>query len=296
MTPSQLVEAGAQRVAARRKVLDKCFSALCVVAAVVASLILVVLVGKMVQEGWTRITPAFFANKPSMRFPDRAGLQYPILGSLWIMALTVVLTVPIGVGAAVFLEEFNTRKNWLTEVIQVNISNLAGVPSIVYGMLGLGVFIGMFGIGKNILAGSLTMSLLVLPVVILVTQEALRAVPRSHREASLAMGATGWDTVWRVVLPNALPGILTGIILAAGRAIGETAPLIVVGAVNTLNFAPQGVQDRYTVLPLIILDWIQSPIDGFRSVAAAAIVVLVASLFLLNLVAILIRARAPKLS
>lgn len=294
MTPSQLVEAGSQRVAFRRKAFNAVFTVVCVVAAAVAGLILVVLVGKLVLEGWSRISPAFFANRPSMRFPDRAGIQYPVLGSLWIMALTVLFTVPIGVGAAVYLEEFNTRKNWLTEVIQVNISNLAGVPSIVYGMLGLGVFIGMFGIGKNLLAGSLTMSLLVLPVVILVTQEALRAVPRSHREASLAMGATGWDTVWRVVLPNALPGILTGIILAAARAIGETAPLIVVGAVNTLNFAPHSVQDRYTVLPLIILDWIQSPVEGFRSLAAAAIVVLVGSLFLLNLTAIIIRARAAK--
>jgi phosphate transport system permease protein len=276
--------------------IDVGFKVVCWIAAVVACLILVVLVGKLAWEGWSRITPAFFLNPPSMRFPKRAGILYPILGSLWIMGLTVLFTVPIGVGAAVYLEEFNRRKNWLTETIQVNISNLAGVPSIVYGMLGLGVFVGMVGIGKNLLAGSLTMSLLVLPVVILVTQEALRAVPQSHREASLAMGATGWDTVWRIVLPNAMPGILTGIILAAARAIGETAPLIVVGAVNTLNFAPHSVNDRYTVLPLIILDWIQSPIDGFKSVAAAAIVVLVGSLFLLNLAAIIIRARAPKLS
>lgn len=289
-----LIAAESSRVSGRRKLIDAVFRWSCTGAALVASAILLVLVVKMVKEGAPRLSLQFLTSPPSMRNAQRAGILYPVLGSLWIMVLTVLFTVPVGIGAAVFLEEFYQKKTKFRDLIELNVSNLAGVPSIVYGMLGLGVFVGVFGLGKNILVGALTMSILVLPVVIMVTQEALKAVPHVHREASIAMGATQWETVWRIVLPIALPGILTGVILSAARAIGETAPLIVVGAVGLVTFPPRDVNSRYTVLPLQVLDWIQSPLPAFREIAAGAILVLVTSLFLLNGAAIAIRARSMR--
>lgn len=278
----------------RRAFKSRLFGFVCNIAALTAVAILVVLIGKVVLDGIGRLSPGFLTSMPSQIFPERAGILSPMIGSLYVMLLTVVIVVPVGVAAAIYLEEFTPRKNAFVRFIQVNISNLAGVPSIVFGMLGLALFVSVIGLGKSLITGALTMSILVLPMVILVTQEALKAVPQSFREASLALGTTQWQTISRIVLPTALPGILTGIILSASRAIGETAPLIVVGAVGLVTFLPDGLDSRYTVLPLQILDWIGQPRQDFRDAAAAAILVLIAMLLLLNSTAIIIRARAQK--
>jgi phosphate transport system permease protein len=277
-----------------RRAKDAVFRIVCQIAATIAVVILFVLVAKLVVDGAGRLSMDFLTKNPSQRFPDRAGIWSPLAGSAFIMILTIAFVVPVGVAAAIYLEEFATRKNAAIRFIQLNISNLAGVPSIVFGMLGLALFVTSLKIGKNVLAGALTMSVLVLPMVILVTQEALKAVPKSYREASLALGTTQWQTILRAVLPSALPGILTGIILAASRAIGETAPLIVVGAVGLATFTPDSLDDRYSVLPLQILDWIGQPKEAFRVNAAAAILVLMALLFTLNSIAIIIRARQQR--
>ena len=208
------------------------------------------------------------------------------------MVLTTIIAVPMGVGAAIFLEEFNTRKNRLTEFIQLNIANLAGVPSIVYGMLGLAVFVRWLALKESIISGALTMSLLILPMVIIITQEALRAVPRSYRDGSLALGSTYWQAIRFQVLPAAAPGIFTGIILSISRAVGETAPLIVVGAAAYVSSLPHTIGDRYTVLPIKIFDWSGEAKKGFNEAAASAILVLMVALLLLNSIAIYLRARA----
>lgn len=279
-------------VGARRKRKDRLFQILCSVAAAIAVLILATLLVTVFRDGIGNVNWKFMTSNPSSFRPTKAGILSPLQGSLFVMALTIFIVVPVGVAAAVYLEEFTPRKTAFTRFIQTNIGNLAGVPSIVFGMLGLAVFVTMFNLGKSVLAGALTMSILVLPMVVLVTQEALKAVPNSFREASLALGTTRWQTVRKVVIPNALPGILTGIILSAGRAIGETAPLIVVGAVGLVTFPPTSVQSRYTVLPLQILDWVGQPNPAFRPKAAAAILVLVSMLMVMNSVAIIIRARS----
>lgn len=273
----------------RRK--NAVFQTLCLIAAFLAVVILVTLVSKVFVDGVGRVSLEFIKSNPSQMFPKKAGIFSPLIGSLYIMALTILFVVPVGIAAAIYLEEFTIRKTRLVRFIQVNISNLAGVPSIVFGMLGLSLFVTILHLGKSILTGALTMSILVLPMVILVTQEALKSVPKSYREASLALGSTQWQTILKAVLPRAMPGILTGIILSASRAIGETAPLIVVGAVGLVTFPPDSLDDRYTVLPLQILDWIGQPRQEFRNAAAAAILVLMGLLIVLNSIAIFIRAR-----
>ena len=210
------------------------------------------------------------------------------------MLITAIITIPVGVGAAIWLEEFNTKKTRLTEFIQLNIANLAGVPSIVYGILGLAFFVRTLNLGRSVLSGGLTMSILILPMVIIVSQEALRAVPRSFREGSLALGATRWQTISKQVLPSALPGILTGLILSISRAIGETAPLIVVGAAGFINYIPTKLSDSYSVLPLQIFNWARSPSAAVNANAASAILFLMVLLLAMNSVAIVMRARASK--
>ncbi|MBX3113478.1 MAG: phosphate ABC transporter permease PstA [Fimbriimonadaceae bacterium] len=292
MSSPAFLSPSASTIKRRRK--NFIFQSICTFAALLAVSILFILVGKVVMDGMGRVSPKFITSMPSQMFPGKAGILSPLLGSIFVMLLTVLFVVPVGVAAAIYLEEFTAQKTRLVRFIQVNISNLAGVPSIVFGMLGLTVFVVIMGLGKSVLTGALTMSILVLPMVILVTQEALKAVPKHYREASLALGTTQWQTIRRAVLPSALPGILTGIILAASRAIGETAPLIVVGAVGLVTFLPDSLDDRYTVLPLQILDWIGQPRAEFRTAAAAAILVLMALLIILNSAAIIIRARAQK--
>jgi phosphate transport system permease protein len=248
-----------------------------------------------------------FVTRPQSSEPVTAGIRTAILGSLWTILFTILIAFPIGVGAAIYLEEY-ASDNWLNRIIQTNINNLAGVPSIVYGMLGLAIFVrtlepftsgAIFGLvessstanGRTVLAAGLTLGLLVLPIIIINSQEAIRAVPRSLRNASFGVGATKWQTVWSHVLPNAMPGILTGTILAVSRAIGETAPLVVVGASTAINFDPSSPFSKFTTLPIQIYQWTARPQDEFRALAAASILVLLILLLSLNASAILLRNR-----
>lgn len=254
-----------------------------------ALLALGALIADVVADGAGRLNGSFLTNFPSRR-PAQAGIYPALLGSLYLMGLTAALAVPLGIGAAVYLEEYATRGR-LAGWIEVNIANLAGVPSIIYGLLGLGLFVRAMGMGSSLLAGAATLALLVLPVVILATREALRAVPTSIREGAYALGATRWQTIWTQVLPGALPGILTGLILALSRAIGETAPLITVGALSYMSFAPDSLSSPFTVLPIQIFNWVSRPEAAFHENAAAGIIVLLALLLSMNAVAIVLRDR-----
>jgi phosphate transport system permease protein len=252
---------------------------------------------------WRSWLDQTFLTEPMNSKPEFAGVRTAILGSLWVIALTMLIAFPIGICAAIYLEEYATD-NWFNQIIRTNIYNLAGVPSIIYGMLGLAIFVraleyytsGAFlGVtdtnGRTIISAALTMALLVLPLIIINGQEAIRAVPGSLRQASYGLGATKWQTVWHHVLPQALPGILTGTILAMSRAIGETAPLIVVGASTFIVFDPSGPFSKFTVLPIQIYDWTSRPEQQFRNTAAAAILVLLVLLLTLNALAIWLRNR-----
>jgi len=250
-----------------------------------------------------------FITSPQSSVAFSAGVRTALLGSLWTIAITILVAFPIGVGAAIYLEEY-ASDSWLNRIIRTNINNLAGVPSIIYGMLGLAIFVralapvssgSIFGLasddsanGRTILSAGLTLSLLVLPLIIINAQEAIRAVPRSLRRASFGLGATQWQTIWHHVLPSALPGILTGTILSVSRAIGETAPLIVVGASTFVTVDPNGPFSKFTTLPIQIYQWTSRPQDEFRNIAAAAIVVLLILLLSLNTVAVLMRNRWTK--
>lgn len=277
----------------RRHFADRLFRILCTGSTVLCVLILFLIVGKLFLDGVGNLSWRFITSPPVTR-AAKAGILTPLIGSLYVMAITAAIALPVGIGSALWLEEFNTRKTRLTQVIQVNISNLAGVPSIVYGILGLAVFVRFFAFGKSILAGGLTMSLLILPTVIIVTQEALRAVPKSYREGSLALGATRWQTIAGQVLPSAMPGILTGIILSISRAIGETAPLIVVGAAGYVTFVPKSVHDAYSVLPIQIFSWARSSDPQVHANAGSAILFLIILLLSFNSIAIILRARGAK--
>ena len=232
-----------------------------------------------------------FLSSYSSRHPVEAGILAPIAGTFWVIILTAVMTVPVGVATAIYLEEF-APDNRVTRLIQLNISNLAGVPSVVYGLLGLAIFVQyLFDGQRSLLAGALTLSLLVMPIVIIASQEAIRAVPPSYRDAAYAMGATRWQVVKMVVLPQAVPSIMSGIILAMSRAIGETAPILVVSSLVFITYVPTSPFDRFTVLPLQIVTWVSQPQDDFRHIAAAAIVILLVMLLTMNATAIYIRAK-----
>lgn len=276
-----------------RRFKDRVFAGLCLSATILGLLLLVVLLVSIYQRGADRLSLDFITKMPSRR-PTNAGILSPLMGSLWVITITALIAVPIGVAAAIYLEEYTRRKNKLIEFVQVNISNLAGVPSIVYGLLGLAIFVRTMGLGRSILAGGLTMALLILPMVIIVSQEALRAVPSSFREGSLALGATEWQTIRRQVIPSAAPGILTGIILALSRAIGETAPLIIVGAVAYIARTPESWNDSFTVLPMQIFNWTSEAKAGFHDAAGAGILVLLAVLLSMNAVAIFLRSRTTR--
>jgi phosphate transport system permease protein len=275
-----------------RKFKDRLFSVFCLISILFAGLILVYLLSTIVKDGAPRLNGEFFSNFTS-RFPKQAGIKAALFGTLWVVALSALIAVPIGVAAAIYLEEMTPRKNRFTDFVQVNIANLASVPSIVYGLLGLALFVRWLAFDRSILSGALTMALLILPMIILVSQEALKAVPKSYRDGSLALGATRWQTIRKQVLPNAASGIFTGIILAVSRAIGETAPLITIGAATTW-FIPTKPSDSFTVLPILIFDWSSRPQKGFHENAAAAILVLLIVLLFLNSLAIVLRARAQK--
>jgi phosphate transport system permease protein len=231
-----------------------------------------------------------FLTSPLSSDPAKAGVSQALWGTLWIGIIVAVSAFPLGIATAVYLEEYASTSR-LTRLIDINIRNLAGVPSIVYGILGLALFVRTLGLGRSVLSGALTLSLLILPVIILASQEAIRAVPDSIRQASYGLGATRWQTVRLQVLPMAMPGILTGTILALSRAIGETAPLVMIGALSFVAFTPRGPLDQFTVLPLQIFNWISRPQEEFRQLAAGAIIVLLIVLLLMNTAAILLRNR-----
>lgn len=234
-----------------------------------------------------------FLTSYASRIPSRAGILAALVGTFWLMVITAPLTFIIGVATAIYLEEYG-KDTRLSRLIQTNISNLAGVPSIVYGLLGLTVFVQLLSMGRSLLAGALTMTLLVLPIIIVSSQEAIKTVPQSLRNASFALGANRWQTIVRVVLPSALPGIMTGSILSLSRAIGETAPLIVVGAVAYVAFLPQSPLDTFTVMPIQIFNWASQPQAEFQNVAAAGIIVLLIMLLSMNAFAIFLRNKYQK--
>lgn len=276
-----------RRRLARRRALDRIFHWVFLAASFVGILALALLIFDVLRKGWGWLDWDFLTSFPS-RFPHRAGIKAALAGSLWVVGLTAAIAFPIGVAAAIYLEEFAGRSR-LTQIINTNISNLAGVPSVVYGILGLAVFVRGFGLGRSVLAGALTLALLILPIIIIASQEAIRAVPDSIRRASYALGATQWQTVRHAVLPSALPGILTGTILAISRAVGETAPLLIVGALTFVAFTPLGPMDAFTVLPIQIFNWTSRPQEDFRSIAAAGIIVLLIVLLTMNALAVFLR-------
>jgi phosphate transport system permease protein len=251
--------------------------------------VLAIFLGDILIKGFSRIDWEFLTSLPSRR-AERAGILPAWTGTAWILALTSVIAIPLGICAAIYLQEYGTR-NRLAHLIELNIANLAGVPSIIYGLLGLQVFVRTFAFGGSLLAGAFTLALLILPVIIVATREALKAVPKSLREASYGMGATKWQTIWHQVLPAASGGILTGIILALSRAVGETAPLIVIGALAYVPFVAHSPLDEFTVLPMQIFNWVSRPQASFAVNAAAAIIVLLAVTFVMNAMAIYLRNR-----
>jgi len=249
---------------------------------------------QVILQGYEWVTPNLIFNYPS-RHPEQAGLWAALIGTLYMMGLTALITVPMGVGAAIYLEEY-APKNWITSFIEINTSNLAGVPSIVYGLLGLSIFVYFLKLERSILAGSLTMSLLILPVLILASREAIKAVPNAHREAAFALGGDKWQVVKMAVLPTAFPGILTGVILALSRAIGEAAPMVAITALVYITFIPVTPMDRFTVMPIQIFNWISRPQDDFRGLAAGGIIVLLILLLSMNSIAVILRNKFQKRS
>ncbi|MCX7904774.1 MAG: phosphate ABC transporter permease PstA [Caloramator sp.] len=276
-----------QDITKRRKIKNKIFHALIFLCTLFGIFILSVLLFSILSKGLKWLSIDFITNFPS-RFPKKAGIYPALLGSLWLIILTALISFPVGIGTALYLEEY-AKDTKLTEFIKLNIANLAGVPAIIYGMLGLAVFVRMLGLGRSILSGALTMSLLILPTIIISSQEALRSVPESLKQASYALGTTKWQTITGVTLPYALPGILTGTILGISRALGEAAPLIVVGALAYVSFVPKTPFDQFTVLPIQIFNWSSMPKKEFQNVAAAGIIVLLFILLGINSIAILLR-------
>ncbi len=272
-----------------RRVMGGAFVGVGVISILISLGMLVYLVLDVAMRGLPWIDWQFLTSFDS-RFAERAGILAAIAGTAFMMTMTIAVSLPIGVMAAIYLQEY-AKESWLKSFIQINISNLAGVPSIIYGLLGLTIFVRYMMMGRSVLAGALTMALLVLPVIVVATQEALRAVPSSIRDASLALGATRSQTIWHHVLPQAFPGILTGNILAASRAIGETAPLVTIGALTYVPFTPESPLDRFTVLPIQIFNWTSKPQAEFHDLAAAGIVVLLLVLLTMNSIAILLRQR-----
>ena len=277
----------ARRNRTTRKARGVAFEGLEVIATFLGVVVLAVLLVTVTRDGIGTLSFDFLNSFPHYR-AELAGVKSALAGTLWVMGVTAFFAIIFGVGAAVYLEEFAPR-NWFTRVVEININNLAGVPSVVYGLLGLSVFVYAMNIGPTILAGGLTLALLILPIIVVASREGLRSVPPSIREAAMALGATRWQAVRFQVLPAALPTILTGFILALARAIGETAPLIVVGAYTSVLFVPTDPFDAFTVLPVQIYSWISRPLPAFQDNAAAGIIVLLAVLLLMNGVAITLR-------
>lgn len=276
----------------KRLVWNRVWKGVFIAATSFALIALAILIYRIFSQGIGYLNFDFLTNFAS-RIPGNAGIKAALVGSLCLMAVVAPVSIILGVSTAIYLEEY-AKKNKLNDFIRMNISNLAGVPSIVFGLLGLTIFVRMLGMGKSILAAGLTMSLLILPVIIVAAQEAIRAVPKEQREASYGMGATKWQTIIRVVIPAAIPGILTGSILALSRAIGETAPLVVIGIPVILQFLPTSMLDTFTALPMQIFDWAKRPQEEFQYVASAGIIVLMAVLIFMNSIAVFIRNKFQK--
>ena len=274
------------RDAARRGI-GTVFAIVCFTATVIGIVFLGVLLSDIWRDGAHRLSGTFVQGFPSY-IPARAGIKPALIGSLYTLALTAVISFPIGVGTAIWLEEY-APDNRFTKFVQTNIANLAGVPSIVYGILGLAVFVRLLNLGNSILAAALTLALLILPVIIIASQEAIKAVPNSIRLGAYALGATRWETVRFHVLPQAMPGVLTGTILALSRAIGEAAPMLMIGAAAYIGFLPRHPLDQFTVIPIQIYEWTSRPQVAFHELAAAGSIVLLAALLTLNAAAILLR-------
>ncbi|MFC4779631.1 phosphate ABC transporter permease PstA [Paenibacillus sp. GCM10023252] len=284
-------DANRKQIAGRRR-MDWTLHILFVVATSIGVIALCALMIDIVMDGFASLQPELFTNYPS-RKAEIAGMKSAIVGTIYMLLIMAPLSFILGVGAAIYLEEY-AKKSRLTRLIQLNISTLAGVPSIVYGILGLTIFVRLMSLDRSLLAGALTMTLLVLPIIIVSAQEAIRAVPKARRDASFALGATKWQTVAKSVLPSSMAGILTGVILALSRAIGETAPLVMIGALTFVAFLPNGLLDSFTVMPIQIFNWISRPQPEFKELAAAGIIVLLALLLLMNFSAILLRNKYSK--
>lgn len=290
---------------ARRKALDRFFALEGLAVMVLALLVLLALLGQLAFDGLGRLSWQFLTSFPS-RFPDQAGILSAWVGTILVMFLTALTAVPLGIGAAIYLEEY-APKNWMTEVIEINIANLAGVPSIVYGLMALGLLVYELRLGQSFLTAGLTLAMLILPMVIIATREAIRAVPPHIREAAYALGATKWQTVRDHVVPYSIGGMLTGMILALSRAVGETAPLITVGALSFIAFLPhppwqtefpyvslQWLFDPFTVMPIQMFNWVSRPQEAFHVNAAAAGLILLLMTLAMNALAIIVRARFRK--
>lgn len=273
---------------ARRRRRGRVFAGFCLLMTLLGGIFLTTLLSQVLVVGWPWLSARFFSAYPSVAVPARSGIYSAVLGTIWLITLTTAMSVPVGIGAAIYLHEFAPR-NRLTRFIHLNIVNLAGVPSIVYGILGLALFVRWMQLDRSVISGALTLSLLVLPVIVIASREALAAVPDSIRQAAYALGATRWQTVRAHVLPAALPGMLTGLILALSRAVGETAPLLMIGALTYVTFVPHSVLDQFTALPLQIHFWAEQPHEIFHELAAATIIVLLAVLLTMNAAAIGIR-------
>ena len=276
----------------KNRLKDQLFKYWGIFCTIIGLVLLVVFIGDILIDGVRRIDWGFITDLPS-RKPEKSGIYTALMGSIWILFFTTIIAFPIGVAAGIYLEEYS-KKNKLAGLLEINISNLAGVPSIIYGLLGLEVFVRIMNLGPSVLAGSLTLSLLILPIVIVATREAIKAVPSSIKDASFALGASKWQTIWHQILPASGGGILTGVILALSRAVGETAPLIVVGALAYVPFAPENPMDEFSVLPIQIFNWISRPQPGFIENAAAAIIILLLITFIMNGIAVYFRNKWQK--
>lgn len=274
----------------KRRINNAIFRLIIFLATSVGIVFLGVLMYRILSQGLPYLNWKFITSLPS-RFPGKAGIFPALVGSAYTIGLTTLIAFPLGVGTAIYLEEYASKKSKFVHLLEVNIANLAGIPSIVYGMLGLAVFVKLFAFERSVLSGALTLALLILPVIIVSSQEALKSVPRDLKQGSYALGATKWQTITGVVLPYAMPGILTGTILAVSRAMGEAAPLIMVGAAGYVAFLPESIFDAFSVLPIQIFNWSSRPQAEFQNIAAAGIIVLMVVLLSMNAIAIILRNR-----
>lgn len=275
----------------RRNIIkDKVFELFAISCTLISLLALALLLYAILAKGLGNINWNFITALPS-RNAEQTGIYTAIAGMISVLIITILISFPIGVGAGIYLEEFIDKKNPFSRILEINIINLAGVPSIIYGMVGLEIFVRLCAFGNSVISGALTLSLLVLPIVIVATREAIKSVPNSLREASLAMGASKWQTIKNIIIPSAYGGILTGMILSVSRTIGETAPLIVIGTLIYVPFLPENLMDQYTVLPIQIFNWISRPQQSYMGLAAAGIIILLGITFMLNGLAIILRNR-----